>query len=145
MSAFKQWLVETRDWLDSYGRQAWIAVMVLSFIFLGPFGLVVLFYMIGTNRMKPSNFGPQSFGLCLHRRGKFGSTGNAAFDNYRDETLKRLEEEQANFGKFMENLRAAKDKAEFDQFMENREKQGFEDVPPAPKNSGDFGAMPNPA
>jgi hypothetical protein len=45
------------------------------------------------------------------------STGNAAFDEYRNETLRRLEEEERNFKEFLDRLRRAKDKAEFDQFM----------------------------
>ena len=49
-----------------------------------------------------------------------GPTGNAAFDEYREETMRRLEEEQTAFVSFLEQLRRAKDKAEFDQFMSNR-------------------------
>ena len=49
-----------------------------------------------------------------------GRTGNTAFDAYREETLKRLEEERDAFVSFLEQLRAAKDRAEFDQFMANR-------------------------
>ena len=45
------------------------------------------------------------------------SSGNRAFDEYRDETLRRLEEEQREFKEFLDRLRHAKDKAEFDQFM----------------------------
>jgi hypothetical protein len=45
------------------------------------------------------------------------SSGNRAFDEYRAETLRRLEEEQKEFGSFLDRLRFAKDKAEFDQFM----------------------------
>lgn len=48
------------------------------------------------------------------------SSGNSAFDSYKAETLRRLEEEQTNFESFLERLREAKDKAEFDQFMEDR-------------------------
>ncbi len=48
------------------------------------------------------------------------SSGNAAFDEYKAETLKRLEEEQAEFAEFLANLRKARDKAEFDQFMQSR-------------------------
>ena len=47
-------------------------------------------------------------------------TGNTAFDTYREETLKRLEEERDAFVSFLGQLRAAKDQAEFDQFMSNR-------------------------
>ena len=45
------------------------------------------------------------------------SSGNRAFDEYREDTLRRLEEEQAEFKGFLDRLRHAKDKAEFDQFM----------------------------
>lgn len=48
------------------------------------------------------------------------SSGNHAFDEYKSETLRRLEEEQKEFGSFLERLRFAKDKAEFDQFMAER-------------------------
>ena len=50
-----------------------------------------------------------------------GRTGNSAFDSYREETLKRLEEERDAFLSFLEQLRAAKDRAEFDQFMTSRQ------------------------
>jgi hypothetical protein len=48
------------------------------------------------------------------------SSGNWAFDEYRAETLRRLEEEQREFKEFLNRLRQAKDKAEFDQFMAER-------------------------
>lgn len=48
------------------------------------------------------------------------STGNSAFDAYKADTLRRLEEEQDRFEAFLERLREAKDKAEFDQFMDER-------------------------
>ena len=48
------------------------------------------------------------------------SSGNRAFDEYREETLRRLEEEQREFRDFLVRLRMAKDKAEFDQFMAER-------------------------
>jgi len=50
----------------------------------------------------------------------FASSGNAAFDDYREETIRRLEEEQREFREFLERLRKAKDKSEFDQFMAER-------------------------
>jgi hypothetical protein len=53
-------------------------------------------------------------------RGKPASSGNHAFDEYRAETLRRLEEEQSEFTSFLDRLRFAKDKAEFDQFMAER-------------------------
>ncbi len=48
------------------------------------------------------------------------SSGNRAFDDYRTETLRRLEDEQREFKEFLERLRFAKDRAEFDQFMADR-------------------------
>lgn len=60
------------------------------------------------------------------------SSGNHAFDEYRDETLRRLEDEQREFLAFLERLRHAKDKAEFDQFMAERRRQ-TEAPPPAPQ------------
>jgi hypothetical protein len=50
----------------------------------------------------------------------FNSSGNRAFDDYREETLRRLEEEADEFQTFLQRLRHAKDKAEFDQFMADR-------------------------
>jgi hypothetical protein len=47
-------------------------------------------------------------------------SGNRAFDEYREETLKRLEEESREFQGFLERLRLAKDRSEFDQFMAER-------------------------
>jgi hypothetical protein len=52
------------------------------------------------------------------------SSGNHAFDDYRAETLKRLEDEEKEFRDFLDRLRAAKDKAEFDQFMADRRNRG---------------------
>ena len=48
------------------------------------------------------------------------STGNHAFDEYRADALRRLEEEQKEFTEFLERLRKARDKTEFDQFMAER-------------------------
>ena len=45
------------------------------------------------------------------------SSGNRAFDDYRTETLQRLEAEQSEFKDFLDRLRHAKDKQEFDEFM----------------------------
>ena len=72
------------------------------------------------------------FGTCAKRnhmsryhrhsaaRAAFKSSGNMAFDSYKGETLRRLEEEQKNFEGFLQRLRESKDKSEFDDFMEDR-------------------------
>jgi len=43
-----------------------------------------------------------------------------AFDEYRVETLRRLDQEQNEFHRFLLRLRTARDKAEFDQYMAER-------------------------
>jgi len=58
------------------------------------------------------------------------SSGNRAFDEYRMETLRRLEEEQQEFRDFLQRLRFAKDKTEFDQFMAERRARPEPDSPP---------------
>jgi hypothetical protein len=67
------------------------------------------------------------------------SSGNRAFDDYRSETLKRLEDEQREFKEFLSRLRYAKDRAEFDQFMAARREHPFEpksqaEPPTEPRN-----------
>ena len=108
-------LERSRDWLDARGRAAWIAATVAGFILFWPLGLALLFYVIWSKRMTCKSWG-------RHRRHlpSPGATGNAAFDAYRAETLKRLEDERAAFTAFLDQLRAAKDQAEFDQFMASR-------------------------
>ena len=61
-------------------------------------------------------------GCCSRRHAD--STGNSAFDDYRKETLNRLEEDQREFMEFLERLRRARDRAEFDQFMAERSSRG---------------------
>ena len=62
------------------------------------------------------------------------SSGNRAFDDYRSETLRRLEDEQREFKEFLERLRFAKDRSEFDQFMnERRNRPRDEGAQPQPQ------------
>ncbi len=63
------------------------------------------------------------------RWGSAPSSGNRAFDDYRSETLQRLEEEQREFKEFLERLRFAKDRAEFDQFMTERRNRPHDEAP----------------
>ncbi len=64
------------------------------------------------------------------------SSGNRAFDEYRAETLRRLEEEQKEFAEFLDRLRFAKDKAEFDQFMTERRQRPPSPPEPPPGDAG---------
>ena len=120
MSTVATWPTQAETWLDSKGKGAWIAAMVLGFIFFWPVGLALLAYMIWSKRM----FSGKSCAKRMNRTVmSTRSTGNAAFDAYKSDTLARLEEEQTNFEAFLERLREAKDKAEFDQFMDDRAKR----------------------
>jgi hypothetical protein len=113
------WFTRTENWLDDKGKGAWIAAMVLGFIFFWPVGLALLFYMIWSKRMF-SKSNRTAHSMTGHAVSAMRTTGNSAFDAYKADTLRRLEEEQDNFETFLERLRDAKDKAEFDQFMNDR-------------------------
>lgn len=117
--------------LDQMGKPAWIALTVLAFVAFWPLGIAVLVFLMWSGRM-----GMWSRGCAgrwggwhdrMHERmgrapGRWQqpSSGNRAFDEYREETLKRLEDEQREFRDFLDRLRHAKDKAEFDEFMADR-------------------------
>jgi hypothetical protein len=120
------WLSRAEAWLDHKGKGAWIAVMVLGFIFVWPVGLALLAYMIWSKRM----FSKSCRSRSLTRQGftAMQSSGNLAFDNYKAETLRRLEEEQNSFEAFLQRLREAKDKAEFDDFMADRARAARSDA-----------------
>ncbi len=47
-------------------------------------------------------------------------TGNAHFDAYRDDVLATLERDRADFEAYLNRLRAARDKSEFDTFLAER-------------------------
>ena len=137
--------------LDDIGKPAWIGLTVLSFILFWPLGLVLLGFLIGSGRMACWAHGSgdrwQRRMERMQRRmermqgaaGRWGgggyrtSSGNRAFDEYRAETLRRLEEEQREFMEFLNRLRHAKDKAEFDQFM-NEQRRRPESPEPQPQS-----------
>ncbi|MBV9014312.1 MAG: DUF2852 domain-containing protein [Alphaproteobacteria bacterium] len=138
--------------LDDLGKPAWIALMIAGFFVWWPIGLVTLGFLVGSGRIMgcwtqgrherwqrrmqegmeraqqaASEWGPwRAGGWC--GPGRRSSSGNRAFDEYRAETLRRLEDEQRDFFEFLNRLRQAKDKAEFDQFMAERGRR--QDSPP---------------
>ena len=119
MAEIAQWPHQAEAWLDGYGKGAWIAAMVLGFILFWPIGLALLAYMIWGKKMFGTSCKKSASRSAMASARR--SSGNAAFDSYKDATVRRLEQEQADFEAFLERLRAAKDKAEFDAFMdENR-------------------------
>jgi hypothetical protein len=119
--------------LRSPWHPGWIALTVLGFIIWWPIGLALLFFTLGSrkmgcwdhgdrfaNKMERMQYKMERMKGRMERRGfGFGppSSGNRAFDEYRMETLRRLEEEQVEFKDFLDRLRHAKDKQEFDAFM----------------------------
>lgn len=128
-----------------------IALMVLGFILFWPIGLAVLGYILWGEKFGGSAEKAQAYwnkgcsyvrnnhkhhGFGRHHHHGFASSGNAAFDDYREEQLRRLEEERARldaeidaFHEYMANLRKAKDREEFDRFMSERRgsRQGYGD------------------
>jgi hypothetical protein len=119
------WFTRTEAWLDARGKGAWIAAMVLGFIFFWPVGLALLAYMIWSKRMFSRTSTSMSCNArrTRHAMGAMRTSGNAAFDAYKADTLRRLEEEQEAFEAYLQRLREAKDKAEFDHFMADRAKR----------------------
>jgi hypothetical protein len=114
------WFSRAETWLDTRGKGAWIAAMILGFFVFWPVGLALLAYMIWSKRM--FNGSCRKGGQSRHRHysAAMKSSGNSAFDAYKAETLRRLEEEQEAFEAFLQRLREAKDKQEFDAFMDDR-------------------------
>jgi hypothetical protein len=139
--------------LPSGGKPLWIAGTVLAFIVWWPIGLAALFYLIGSGRMGCGSYrrryGAQRDDGTDSAAGRSGpwagwrsrcgdgratpSSGNRAFDEYRSDTLRRLEEEQREFKAFLDRLRFAKDKAEFDAFMAERRQPPASPPEPTPE------------
>jgi hypothetical protein len=140
--------------LDELGKPAWIALIVLGFMVWWPLGLSVLAFTIWSGRMGCGHYGGHDRWQHKMERmqrkmdwmrakmsgGNSGgspwgswsaapSSGNHAFDAYRSETLKRLEDEQREFKDFLERLRFAKDKTEFDAFMAERRNRPSSESP----------------
>ncbi len=87
-----------------------IAALVLAFMTWWALGLAVLAYIL---------WGGSIDDAVKHAVDRFRTpaSGNSAFDDYKRETLARLEEEQKEFSNFMEQLRKSRDREEFESFM----------------------------
>jgi hypothetical protein len=130
-----------QDWLDARGKPVLLAYMIWS---------KRMFNRSYSGEGRDDNreggrgpwathFGSQWGGRCGHRhQGGFRSSGNSAFDAYKEETLRRLQDEQEAFQSFLQRLREAKDKTEFDAFMDDRAKQAKpSDISPKPDTTND--------
>ena len=122
------WPKRAEAWLDGYGKPAWIAAMVLGFILFWPVGLALLAYMIWGKKM----FGKSCRKSVSHTATILRPSGNSAFDAYKADMLRRLEDEQAAFDAFLARLREAKDKAEFDAFMDDNRRRRETETQPLP-------------
>lgn len=135
------WTARRPGFFESPWHPGWIVATVIAFIVWWPIGLALLFFTLWSRKMTcMSRYDGGRWAAKMERKmermrarmegrgfnfggfGGFGppSSGNRAFDEYRMETLRRLEEEQTEFKEFLDRLRHAKDKAEFDQFMAER-------------------------
>lgn len=124
------------------GRGLEIAGIILGFIFAWPLALAYLVWkMCGYPKYDEAKaffrdtFGRAADDLFSSRRAAGGfayaGSGNAAFDEYRRSELERLEEERRKldeeareFRNFVEELKRAKDREEFDAFMAKRRGNG---------------------
>jgi Protein of unknown function (DUF2852) len=123
-----------------------IIAMVLGFIVFWPIGLAILGYKAWQRRyggpdlqtMAASKWqdarsmmsSSRSWGCGrgMNRGARFySSTGNAAFDDWKtaelarlDEERRRLDEAQREFSEYVEAIRRAKDREEFERFMAER-------------------------
>lgn len=124
-------------------RSGWeIAGMVLGFIVFFPIGLAILGFLLWrrwrTASGQPLAPSMSAFAQGLHMPWSARqSSGNAAFDEYKQavldklrEDLRRLEEDQMAFRAFVEQLKRAKDQEEFDRFMGERAKRRPESEDP---------------
>jgi hypothetical protein len=124
--------------LDDIPKPLWIGFMVLGFALYWPVGLALLAYLLWSGRMgcwkHSRRFWRDEGAFGRWHDGRRGGSGNRAFDDYRQETLRRLEEEQRQFMAFLERLRLAKDKEEFDVFLAERQRATDTPPPPPPPN-----------
>lgn len=123
-------------WSGEYWPMPWMffgpLMMIMFFVACG----ALLFFVMRAGRLHRGHAGAAGVMSCCEtglgpsleratarqagsRRG-FGTNASPAFDEYRAETLRRLEHEQGEFQEFVDHLRLAKDKAEFDEFIAAR-------------------------
>ena len=138
--------------LDGYGAVAWLAVAAAASLIAWPLGLATFAYLAGSGRLyswrdgrgsapgKWFNLGGGASGSPfdgIDRGFHAPPSGNQAFDAYRADTISRMEEEQREFQAFLERLRQARDKAEFDAFMADRRQRPASKDDAAPSTKPD--------
>ena len=86
--------------LEELPTPMWMALAILGVVLWWPLGLAVLAYILWSGRMRCCQFGFSRWKGPAHDVGqpedwlrRSRTSGNRAFDEYRAETLRRLEEE----------------------------------------------------
>jgi hypothetical protein len=123
-----------------------ILAMVLGFIVFWPIGLAILGYKfwqrryggpdlqtLATNKwqdartMMSGNSSSWGCGAMKRASRYYAASGNAAFDDWRtaelvrlDEERRKLDEAQREFAEYVDAIRRAKDREEFERFMVER-------------------------
>jgi len=135
-STTMDWFASLLDRFDGLPSGVRVAVMVVGFVMFWPIGLAILGYLMWNKQL---NLWSGAMGCNRNHRhsrsrawsgysgGRGRSSGNRAFDEYRDTTLKQLEEDQIEFANFVDQLRRAKDQNEFDAFMADRMRKAREE------------------
>jgi hypothetical protein len=139
-----EWRQQKDAWRERGGRYApgygWhpvnIAAMVVGFIVFFPLGFAILAWNIWSARngygpSQPAFAGMSGLGSTpwsQTNRDLARNSGNSVFEDYKRATLERLEEErrkliaeQEAFSSFLDDLKKAKDREEFERFMRQRE------------------------
>ena len=120
--------------LDELAELAWLPVALLAAIMAWRSRSVLLAGVAGGGRLQAWRDGQAGLpGSWIAGRASsvvrwasgargasVASSGNETFDAYRNDALRRLEDEQREFRAFLERLRRARDQSEFDAFMAER-------------------------
>jgi hypothetical protein len=103
-----------------------VFAVILGFIVWWPLGMLAIGYILwgGSIDGLVDDLATEAKKWFNHAPKKQSSTGNAAFDAYKEQTLKQLEEEEASFAAYIQKLREARDRDEFERFLSERSGQG---------------------
>lgn len=101
-----------------------ILAVVAGFIAWWPLGLAALAYILWAGPIDTlADDGARRVRDAFGAKSTAKGSGNAAFDAYKAETLRRLEAEQAEFADYLNRLRDARGREEFERFMAERKQQ----------------------
>jgi hypothetical protein len=113
-----------RGAIDRRWHPVELASMIVGFVLFWPIGLAILGWKKWTGAGRSRRDDRQSPDVS---RGLGSDTGNSAFEAFKQAELARLEAErlklhqaQADFGAYLERLKQARDREEFDRFMGER-------------------------